>query len=116
VLINVYEKQCSEFERIVISLSGKRPNATSDSIELTRLYHERYLNAISSPLRRKILRVLKQGPASIEQLSSKTGIENEALKWHLDMLEHGFCVEKEKDSAKLLYELTQEGKVVDFME
>lgn len=47
---------------------------------------------------------------------SKTGLENGALKWHLDILEHGFCVEKKADSGKLIYTLTQEGKVVDYME
>lgn len=97
-------------------MSGKKSKATSDSIELTRLYHERYLRAVNNPLRRKILRVLKDGPADIEKLLSKTGLENEALKWHLNMLEHGFCIEKKTDSGKLLYELTQEGKVVDYME
>lgn len=71
---------------------------------------------MNNPLRRKILRVLKDGPADIEKLLSKTGLENEALKWHLNMLEHGFCIEKKTDSGKLLYELTQEGKVVDYME
>jgi len=97
-------------------LSGKKQEAASDSIELTRLYHERYLRAISSPLRRKILNVLKEGPASIEELSSKTGIENEALKWHLDTLEHGFCVEIESSHGKSLYKLTQEGRVIDYLE
>lgn len=97
-------------------MSGKKSKTTSDSIELTRLYHERYLRAINSPLRRKILRVLKEGPTSIEELLSKTGLENGALKWHLDILEHGFCVEKKTDSGKLIYTLTQEGKVVDYME
>ena len=94
----------------------KKPKTSNGSIELTRLYHERYLRAMSSPLRRKILRVLKEGSATIEELSSKTGIENEALKWHLDTLEHGSCVEKETDSGKLLYKLAQEGRVVDYIE
>ena len=97
-------------------MSGKKSKTTSDSIELTRLYHERYLRAMNSPLRRKILRVLKEGPANVEELSSKTGIENEALKWHLNILEHGFCVQRETNSGKLLYKLTQEGRVVDYME
>ena len=97
-------------------MSGKKQEATNDSIESTRLYHERYLRAISSPLRRKILKVLKEGPASIEELSSKTGIENEALKWHLDTLEHGFCVKIESSNGKSLYKLTQEGRVIDYLE
>ncbi len=97
-------------------MSKKKSTATSNSIELTRLYHERYLRAMSSPLRRKILRVLKEGPASLEELSSKTEIESEVLKWHLNILERGHCIEKETSSGKLLYKLTQEGRVVDYME
>lgn len=97
-------------------MSGKRSKATNDSIESTRVYHERYLRAVNSTLRRKILRVLKDGPASIEELLSKTRLENQDLQWHLNILEHGFCVEKKTDSGKLLYEITQEGKVVDYIE
>jgi predicted ArsR family transcriptional regulator len=97
-------------------LSVKKDRPSGESIESTRLYHELYLRAVSNPLRRKILRVLKEGSATIEELSSKIGIENEALKWHLDTLEHGFCVEKENTNGKWLYKLTQEGRVVDFLE
>ncbi len=97
-------------------MSGKKTKPASDSIESTRLYHELYLRAVSSPLRRNILRVLKEGPATIEELSSKMRIESEALKWHLDMLEHGFCVEKENINGKSFYKLTQEGRVIDYLE
>ncbi len=97
-------------------LSAKKDRPSGDSIESTRLYHELYLRAVSNPLRRKILRVLKEGSANIEELSSKTGIGNEALKWHLDTLEHGFCVEKENIDGKWFYKLTQEGRVVDYLE
>ena len=98
------------------SLSSKKSRTTSDSIESTRLYHERYLRAIGSPLRRKIIGVLKEGPTSVEELSSRMGIESEALKWHLDTLEHGFCVEKENVNGRCLYRLTQEGRVIDYIE
>jgi DNA-binding transcriptional ArsR family regulator len=97
-------------------MSKKKSKVTSDSIELTRLYHERYLRAMSNPLRRKILRVLKEGPASLEDLSSKTEMKDEVLEWHLNILEHGHCIEKETTSGKLIYRLTQEGRVVDYME
>lgn len=97
-------------------MSDKKNRPAGDSIESTRLYHELYLRAVSNPLRRKILRVLKEGSASIEELSSKTGIQNEALQWHLDTLEHGFCVEKESINGRWLYKLTQEGRVVDYLE
>ncbi len=97
-------------------MANKKNRPASDSIESTRLYHEQYLRAISNPIRRKILRFLKESSASIEELSSKTGIGTEALKWHMDTLEHGFCVEKENIDGKWLYKLTQEGRVVDYLE
>jgi DNA-binding transcriptional ArsR family regulator len=97
-------------------LSDKNFKTTGKSIEETRQYHERYLRAINSPLRRKMLRALKEGFATIEDLESRTGLDKETLKWHLSILEHGFCVEKENKQGKMVYNLTQEGRVVDYME
>lgn len=93
-----------------------KSKTTTDSIEETRLYHERYLRATSSPIRRRILRVLEEASATLEELESKTGLSIETLRWHLNMLEHGFCVEKENKHGKLVYRLTQEGRVVDYIE
>jgi len=97
-------------------LSEKGSKTIGKSIEETRQYHTRYLRAINSPLRRKILRALNKGYATIEDLQSTTGLDNETLKWHLSVLEHGFCVEKDIKQGKLVYKLTQEGRVVDYME
>jgi len=74
------------------------------------------LRAINSPLRREILRALKEGYTTIEDLQSRTGLDNNTLKWHLSVLEQGFCIEKDIKQGKLVYKLTQEGKVVDYME
>ena len=97
-------------------MSGKRSKTVSTSIEETRKYHSWYLRAINSPVRREILRALKGGCATIEDLHSRVGLDNETLKWHLNVLEHGFCVEKDVKHGKLVYKLTQEGKVIDYME
>jgi len=97
-------------------LSDKGSKTVGRSIEETRQYHTRYLRAINSPLRREILRALKKGYATIEDLQSSTGLDNETLKWHLSVLEHGFCVEKAIKQGKLVYKLTQEGRVVDYLE
>ena len=86
------------------------------SVEETKEYHRRYLMAINSPVRRDILRALKDGEATIEALSSATGLDSKTLGWHLNILEHGFCVEKEVGDGTTLYRLTKEGKVVDFMD
>ncbi len=88
----------------------------SKSIEETRLYHMRYLRAINNPVRRKILRAVKEGCTTIECLQSSTGLDKAGLEWHLSLLEWGFCVEKDIKQGKTVYRLTQEGKVVDTLE
>ena len=97
-------------------MSGKDSKTIGKSVEETRQYHTRYLRAINSPLRREILRALKEGDATIEDLQLSTGLDKDALKWHLSVLEHGFCVEKDIEKGKLVYKLTQEGRVVDYLE
>lgn len=97
-------------------MSGKDSRTIGKSIEETRRYHKRYLRAINSPLRREILRALKEGYTTIEDLSSRTGLDNGTLNWHLSVLEQGFCIEKDTKQGKLVYKLTQEGQVVDYLE
>ena len=97
-------------------MSGKNSKTIGKSIEETRRYHKRYLRAISSSLRREILRALKEGYTTIEDLQSRTGLDNDTLNWHLSVLEQGFCIEKGTEEGKLVYKLTQEGKVVDYLE
>lgn len=97
-------------------MSEKGSKTIGRSIEETRQYHTRYLRAINSPFRREILKALKKGCATIEDLQSSTGLDNETLKWHLSVLEHGFCIEKDIKQGKLVYTLTQEGRVVDYLE
>jgi DNA-binding transcriptional ArsR family regulator len=97
-------------------LSKKNSGNTIKSIEENRLYHTRYLKAINSPLRREILRALKKGYASIRELQSNIELDENTLKWHLSVLEHGSCIEKEIKQGKLIYKLTKEGKIVDYLE
>jgi DNA-binding transcriptional ArsR family regulator len=85
-------------------------------MEETKKYHLRYLRAVNNPLRRKILRALEEGCASIDTLQSRTCLDPRALEWHLGILEHGFCVEREVRNEKTLYKLTQEGEVVDYID
>ncbi len=85
-------------------------------MEETKEYHVRYLRAINSPVRRDILRSLKEGEATVETLAERTGIEEKSLAWHLSILEHGFCVEKQEKGGEVIYDLTQEGRVVDYVD
>ena len=97
-------------------MARKDSKTIGDSLEETKEYHLRYLRAINNPLRREILRALKDGDATLETLQSMTELDARTLEWHLSILEHGFCVEKEVRDGETLYKLTQEGKVVDYVE
>ena len=97
-------------------MSRKDSKTIGDSLEETKEYHLRYLRAVNNPLRREILRALKEGDATIEALQSRTGLDAKTLGWHLSILEHGFCVEKEIREGETFYKLTEEGKVVDYIE
>jgi len=71
---------------------------------------------MNSPLRRVILRLIKENNCTFEQLENKTNLNKATLKWHLDILENGFCVEKQINQSMIVYRLTQEGKVIEFLD
>ncbi len=94
---------------------GKNSKTIGRSEEETRQYHKQYLEAVNNPHRRKILEELKNDPENFEDLQKKTGLNAQTLKWHLNILERGFCIEKYSIKGKLLYKLTQEGKIIDYL-
>ena len=96
-------------------MSGKNTKTIGKSMDETREYHKRYLRAVSNPLRIKILRAIKNGFLNIEDLKSHTGLDDYTLNWHLRVLEAGFCVEKDTTEGKLVYTLTQEGRVIEHL-
>lgn len=55
--------------------------------------------------------MLKEGDETIEALQCKTGLDEKNLGWHLNILEYGFCVEKEKRNGETFYKLTKDGMV-----
>ena len=73
-------------------MARKDSRTIGDSMEETKEYHVRYLRAVNNPIRRDILRVLKDGDATIEILQSKTGLDPKTLEWHLSILEYGYCL------------------------
>ena len=88
----------------------------SGTLEETRERHRRYLRAINSPVRRGILRALKDGHRSAEALAEATGLDAKTLGWHMELLVYGYCVEKRQTDEGEVYALTREGQVVDFMD
>jgi len=97
-------------------LSRKNTRLLDGSMEDVREWHREYLEAVSNPLRRGILRALGDGEATMEVLQSRTGLDGKALEWHLSILEHALCVEKENRGGEVLYKITREGKIVDRLE
>ena len=100
----------------MIVLSDIKSKTVSNSIEETRQYHTQYLRAINNPLRRKILRALGDKWTSFEALQSATELPLDVLKWHLQMLEQGFCIEQKTEKSITAYRVTQEGRIVDYLE
>ena len=82
-------------------------------MENVKELHREYFEAISNPIRREILKAMEDGEVTIEAIQSRTGLESKNLEWHLDILEHALCVEKEKRDGEVFYKITKEGKIVD---
>ena len=97
-------------------MSNKVPDTNVRSMEEERDYHSRYLRAINNPLRREILKALKEGSVTFSMLQSKMELDENSLKWHLNILENGFCIKKERKNSELFYKLTKEGLVIDYLQ
>jgi DNA-binding transcriptional ArsR family regulator len=97
-------------------LSDKDTKTVGGSMEETKERHQRYLRAMNSPVRRTILRELKNSSATLEELKTRTNIDEKTLSWHLDILEWGYCVEKQTKDDHVYYLLTKEGLVVDYVD
>ncbi len=91
------------------------PKLVTDSEEETKLLHERYLLAVNSPVRRKILEALRESNLTVDQLCKKTNLEEQTLSWHLSILERALCVEKAANAENQIYRLTKAGKVIEYL-
>lgn len=97
-------------------MSNLPSRTIGDSMEETKERHRRYLRAINNPIRRDILRSLKDGNDVIETISEDTGIDEKSVGWHIRVLIDGFCVEEVVEKDETTYILTQEGLVVDYLD
>jgi DNA-binding transcriptional ArsR family regulator len=97
-------------------LSDKDTKTIVGSMEETKERHVRYLRAINNPIRRTILRELESGRSTLGDLKNRTKLDEKTLSWHLDILEWGYCVEKQMKDDHTYYLLTKEGQVVDYVD
>jgi predicted transcriptional regulator len=104
------------YVNLIGDLMSKQSKTISDTMEDTKDRHRRYLRAIQHPLRRDILRAMEKGASSMEELENETGLDANTLSWHLKTLEHGFCIERKEEGESTFFVLTQEGRVVDYLD
>ena len=97
-------------------MSDGESKTIGGSMEETKDRHRRYLRAVNNPLRRRMLRALKDGCDTIDSLEDCLGVDAKTLDWHMRILEHGFCVERVEGEGVTRFVLTQEGLVVDYVE
>ena len=95
---------------------SKKSRTLADTMEDTRDRHRRYMRAIQHPIRRDILRVMEKGANSMDELGKELGVDAKILDWHLKSLEHGFCIERKGEGDSLRFDLTQEGRIVDYLD
>jgi DNA-binding transcriptional ArsR family regulator len=100
-------------EGLIVSEKSK---TISNDMENTKERHRKYLRAINNPVRRNILREILKGYNSVEDLIAATGLDYKTLDWHLNILEDGYCIEKYTSRDKVLFTVTQEGKVIEVMD
>jgi len=96
------------------------------SIEGTKYLHDIYLKAVNHPVRREILTIVNskdEKRISKEELLSlliakKLIKEESQLTYNIDYLIKAFCINSNKDesSGDIFYEITQSGKVIEYLE
>ena len=83
-----------------------------------RIDHDQYHVAVNHPVRKAILEALHQRSLTIEEIAAKTNLTQEALNWHITILESGrfACIEKENKPEYVVFKLTQAGRVINYLE
>ncbi len=95
----------------------------SKSLEGTKYLHDLYLRAVNNPIRREILNIvndLKQVSKStlLQILIERNILEDEHMfNYNMDFLIKAFCIKSENNEKtdEIVYEITQGGKVVDYL-
>ena len=89
---------------------------TKRSMEEEKEYHRRYLRAVNHPLRKQILEILKEQRMSAKMLASRLGLDMRTVTWHLELLEYGHCIAQEQKEGDVVFVLTKEGEVINYLE
>ncbi len=96
----------------------------SKTVEGTRYLHDLYLKAVNHPIRREILTVVNNlKRISREELLSKL-IDEKLIEdkfmfnYNMDFLIKAFCINvvEDENNNEIFYEITQSGKVIEYLE
>ena len=91
------------------------------TLEGTKYLHSLYLRAVNHPVRKQILTIINDAKKIskdklLKLLLEKDVINDEySLNYNIDYLIKAFCIEKVQEQAKIYYQITQSGKVVDYL-
>ena len=92
------------------------------SLEGTKYLHSLYLKAVNHPIRREILNIVNKLSRISKNDLYNDLIEKElvndesSFNYNVDYLIKAFCIKKVEEQGKIYYEITQSGKVVEYLE
>ncbi len=94
----------------------------SKTLEGTNYLHGLYLKAVNHPVRRQILEIVNKNEkvskkTLLKELIEKNLIQDEnQLIYNIDYLIKAFCINSVEDDNETFYEITQSGKVIEYLE
>ena len=93
----------------------------SETLEGSKYFHGLYLRAVNHPIRREILHIVNERVKILKNeiyqiLSSKKLVSDlSVLEYNLDFLVKSLCIDKIDEDSKIYYEITQLGKVIEYL-
>lgn len=96
----------------------------SKTMEGTKYLHDLYLKAVNHPVRREILEIVNKTKKISKKELLKELIEKNVIKeenqlvYNIDYLLKAFCIKSigDDESNEIFYEITQSGKVIEYLE
>ena len=93
------------------------------SVEGSRYRHDLYLKAVNHPIRREILEIVNKETRISRRILLEILIDRDLVadefvfNYNLDYLIKAFCIESviDQKSNELFYEITQSGKVIEYL-
>ena len=96
----------------------------SKTMEGSKYLHDLYLKAVNHPVRREILEIVNKTKKISKSELLKKLLDSNAIKeenqlvYNIDYLLKAFCISSIKDdeNGEIFYEITQSGKVIEYLE